>query len=166
MQKHNYYNQLLHQLQIAEPEAAERLEEEVDILIHKLKFIAEEQRPTVLILDQSQQFAVSYTPSLADAVSIAGGTLVEQLTDNPSLIIVQQLDGSLYSALPELLLTPALNRSDAVVNNKIFIIQNETFNQQNSDAFVIDLETLAEIIQPKYFVYGRNGITWVKFDIL
>ena len=166
MQEHYYYKQLLQDLQLADSEKAERLEEEVDILIHKLKFIAEDQRPTVLILNQHQQFAVSYSSAVADAVSIAGGSLLEHITDNPSILIIQQQDGSLYSALPELLQSPALSRSSAVLNNKVFIIQNQDFNAQTSDAFLVDVETLAEIIQPKYFIYGRNGISWVKFDIL
>jgi len=142
---------------------AEHLEEEVNILIHKLKFISEDQRPSVLILTQTG-FHPLFNEQLADSVAIAGGKLLTEKYDNPSLLFIVQENDKLYADVPDILQDEILSRTDALQSNNIYIIQKRNFGTQSID-FLHDVEICAEIVQPKYFVYGRKGTDWVQFEI-
>ncbi|MBD1426399.1 hypothetical protein [Sphingobacterium arenae] len=163
MQNLNFYTTLLHHIQQTEPDMAEHLEEEVNILIHKLKFISEDQRPSVLILTQTG-FHPLFNEQLADSVAIAGGKLLTEKYDNPSLLFIVQENDKLYADVPDILQDEILSRTDALQSNNIYIIQKRNFGTQSID-FLHDVEICAEIVQPKYFVYGRKGTDWVQFEI-
>ena len=164
MQDLNFYKTLLHHIEQNQPALAENLEEEVNILIHKLKFIPEDQRPTVLILAQQSNFEPLFTPQLEDCVHIAGGNLLQEKYDNPGLLLIVQNDEKLYTAVPNILQDEILSRTDAIKSNNVFIIQKENFGTNELD-FLHDTEICAEILQPRYFIYGRKGTDWVQFDI-
>src|SRR5690606_13940290 len=70
----------------------------------------------------------------------------------------------LYTAVPELIQDEILSRTTAVESNHIFIIQKTDFGK-NPHNFLHDTEICAEIIQPKYFIYGHKGTDWVQIDI-
>ena len=164
MQQLYYYNTLLKTLQQTSPQEAENLDEEINILIHKLKYIPQEQRPTVLVLQQTTDFLPLFTEQLADAIAIAGGTLLKEKFDNPSIILIVQDNDSLYSQLPTLLSDHIFSQTDALQKNNLYIIQKIDFGI--GEQFLEDIEISAEIIQPKYFIYGRQGIDWLKFDLI
>lgn len=164
MQDLTFYTTLLQKTQQADPNLAEYLEEEVNILIHKLKFISEDQRPSVLILAQQTGFQPLFNGQLADSIAIAGGKLLEEKYDNPSLLLIVQENDKLYTDVPGLLQDEILSRTDAVQSNNVYIIQKRNFGMESTD-FLHDIEICAEIVQPKYFIYGRKGTDWVKFDI-
>lgn len=145
-------------------EKAEYLEEEINILIHKLKFLPQESLPTVLILDQRNGFDPLGDTVLEEKVKIAGGVLTTDLTSNPHIILIKQEDESLYSTLPLLLHQKEIQDTNAYKHNSIFIIQNHTFHTMQ-EQYLEDVEILAETLQPKYFFYGRDGQDWVKFDV-
>jgi len=128
-----------------------------------LKYIPQEQRPTVLVLDQAVAFEPLFNEQLQDVVSIAGGLLIADKFDNPSIIMIVQQNESLYSEIPALLTDDIWSRTDALKNNNLFIIQKDNFG--TSDDFLQEIEISAEIIQPKYFIYGRQGVDWLKFDV-
>lgn len=73
MQHLNFYTALLKHTQQTDSSGAEYLEEEINIVIHKLKFIPQEQRPSVLILTQKMGFQPLFNEQLSDSVTIAGG---------------------------------------------------------------------------------------------
>lgn len=164
MQDLNFYTILLQNMQQTAPNTAEHLQEEINILIHKLKFIPEDQRPSVLILTQQTGFQPLFNEQLADSIAIAGGKLFTEKYDNPSLLFIVQENDKLYTAVPNLLQDEILSRTDAVQSNNIYIIQKRNFGMENAD-FLHDIEICAEIVQPKYFIYGRKGADWVQFDI-
>lgn len=164
MQNLNFYTTLLHNIQQTAPDKAEHLEEEVNILIHKLKFISEDQRPSVLILTQQTGFQPLFNEQLRDSLAIAGGKLLTEKYDNPSLLFIVQENERLYTDVPGLLQDEILSRTDAIQSNNVYIIQKRNFGIENTD-FLHDIEICAEIVQPKYFIYGRKGTDWVQFDI-
>ncbi len=164
MQNLNFYISLLQNIQQTAPHMADHLEEEVNILIHKLKFISEDQRPSALILTQQTGFQPLFNEQLTDSVAIAGGKLLTEKYDNPSLLFIVQENDKLYTDVPTLLQDEILSRTDAVQSNNIYIIQKRNFGMERID-FLHDIEICAEIIQPKYFIYGRKGTDWVQFDI-
>lgn len=163
MQHLDFYNTLYQDIQQTDSEAAGRLQEGVNILLHKLKFVPQEQRPTVLILEQASNFEPVFNHQLADSISIAGGKLLAEKYDNPSLLFIVQENDALYGAIPELLQDDILSRTDALQSNRIYIIQKRDIGKVVND-FLYDTEIFAEIIQSKYFVFGHQGIAWVPFE--
>lgn len=164
MQNLNFYTTLLKNIQQTQPNLAEHLDEEINILIHKLKFIPEDQRPLVLILAQQTDFQPLFNERLVDSIAIAGGKLLTEKYDNPSLLFIIQENDRLYTEVPALLLDEILRRTDAIQSNNVYIIQKRNFGMESTD-FLHDIEICAEIVQPKYFIFGRKGKDWVQFDI-
>ncbi|MBE8723217.1 substrate-binding domain-containing protein [Sphingobacterium pedocola] len=158
------YEELIEELKSVNPEEAARLEEEMNIIVHKLKFLPTESFSNVILLKQQEGFEPYTSTAIAEKVKIAGGNLTDSLDANPDKIIIVQQDESLYSTLPLLLNQPAIIQSKAFANNAIYIIHNAEFDKEDA-LYLSDIEILAEILQPKYFFYGRDGIDWVKFEI-
>jgi len=164
MEKLNFYNSLLNNTKSDNPEKGAYLEEEIDILIHKLKFIPQEARPTVLVLDQQSSYQPANSTQLSDIITIGGGDLLFEKFDNPSKLVIIQHSDDLYADIVSILEDEVISRTDAVQNNEVYIVNKPTFGV-NHDNFLPDVEIAAEILQPKYFVYGRQGDDWVKFDL-
>ncbi|WP_437918266.1 ABC transporter substrate-binding protein [Sphingobacterium sp. LRF_L2] len=164
MEELNFYNNLLATLHLADQHAAEYLDEEINILIHKLKFIPQEQRPSVLVVEQKTGFQPIFNEQLQDVVTISGGRLLQEKFDNPSILLIIQENEALYGEIPVLLEDEILSRGSAIQSNQIYIVQKNSFGSQSSD-FLTEVEICAEIVQPKYFIYGRQGNEWVKFDL-
>ena len=164
MQALLFYKSIVDNLQQSDPKQAEYLEEEVNILVHKLKFISPDQRPSVLVLSQKDSFQPMVNPQVKDTILVAGGNILTEKFDNPSIILVVQEDKSLYGNMQLILQDEILSRTDAIQSDQIYIIQNQLFGE-SPESFLADVEACAEIIQPKYFIYGRQGVDWVKFDL-
>jgi len=160
-----YYEELLASLKLEDPEKAEFLEEEVNIMIHKLKFLLEESFPSVVILSQEDDFEPLFSESLHEKVILSGGRLLNDKHENPNVIVLLQHDESLYSSLPELLGQSWLTQSLAYQNNAIFIIEYPNFGR-DLHTYLTETEILAEILQPKYFYFGHEGNGWTKFEVL
>lgn len=140
---------------------AEHWEEEIDTIIHKLKFLTADAIPSVCIVDQ-EDFRPINSTDLQEKVKIAGGTLTDTLDEDVAIFIILQRDESLYSTIPSFIGTQS--HSKAVTNNKVYVIQTDKFNEDDEN-YLQDLEILAEIIQSKYFIFGRDGSDWIKFDL-
>lgn len=159
------YEGIIWRLKHSDSSKAEYLEEEIDIIIHKLKFLTEDSLPKAIILDQDQNFQPTDSEILVEKIKIAGGRYIDSLEQNPDCIVILQRAENLYGQLSELLDNTQLKNTSAFQNNNLFIIQDATFNQSD-ETYLQDTEILAEIFQPKYFVYGHDGVAWVKFDVL
>lgn len=156
------YNEIIAILKQTDSLQAEHWEEEIDTIIHKLKFLPSDAIPTVCIVDQSNDFQIVNSTVLQEKVKIAGGVLTTNMDNNIGIFIILQKDESLYNLLPSF--TQEHHETNAVQNNNIYIIQNSEFNSADNN-YLQDLEILSEIIQSKYFVFGRNGLDWLKFDL-
>lgn len=159
------YEEIIAHLKDVNPAAAEIMEDEFDIIIHKLKFLPKDNFPIVTILGEENDFQPIYNSLLAEKISIAGGVLSNTLNDNPQVIIIMQQSDNLYTVLPPFLSNLKTQKIRALIENKVFIIQHESLSD-NDEKYTNDLEILSEILQPKYFVYGHDGEEWVKFDLL
>ena len=158
------YETIIEKIKQSDILKAENMEEEIDIIRHKLKFLTEESLPNTLILAQQNNYHPLYNDLIVEKVKVAGGILMSEYATNVDCIIIKQDDESLYSQIGGLLESENIKNSNAIKNNNLFIIQNKTFNESDEN-YLADVEILAEILQPKYFVYGRNGEDWVKFDL-
>ncbi|MGZ3763856.1 MAG: cobalamin-binding protein [Mucilaginibacter sp.] len=157
----------------------EDLQERVDIVRHKLKYI--ENKPAVACIEWLEPLMVSgnWVPEL---VSIAGGTSVLadagkhspfiqwvdiQLQD-PNVIIVMPCGFSIERTLREidiLLQLPGFAELKAIKNNRLYIADGNQYFNRPGPRIVDSIEILAEIIHPKQFIFGYEGNGWIRFAL-
>jgi len=53
----------------------------------------------------------------------------------------------------------------AVKNNRVFVADGNQYFNRPGPRIVDAVEILAEIINPKQFVFGYEGDGWIKFDL-
>jgi iron complex transport system substrate-binding protein len=156
----------------------EDLEERVDIIRHKLKYV--ESRPTVACIEWLEPLMVSgnWIPEL---VSIAGGSSVlaeagkhspfvqwdEIQEKNPDVIVVMPCGFSIERTIREidlLLNLPGFAAMQAIKNNRFYIADGNQYFNRPGPRIVDSVEILAEIIHPKLFNFGYEGYGWIKFS--
>ncbi len=157
----------------------EDLQERVDIVRHKLKFM--ENKPTVACIEWLEPMMVSgnWVPEL---VSIAGGLTV--LAENgqhspyvkwediqrqdPEVIVVMPCGFSIERTMKEvnlLLQLPSFAELKAVKNDRLYIADGNQYFNRPGPRIVDSIEILAEIIHPKQFIFGYEGNGWIKFSL-
>ena len=157
----------------------ERLNERVDIIKHKLKFIAD--KPTVACIEWLEPLMISgnWVPEL---VEIAGGLPVLASTGkhspyvkwediaaaDPDIIVLMPCGFSMDRTLKEvniLLQQPGFADLKAVKNNRLYITDGNQYFNRPGPRIVDSIEILAEIINPKQFIFGYEGDGWMKFQV-
>jgi iron complex transport system substrate-binding protein len=157
----------------------ERLQERVDIIRHKLKFITD--KPTVACIEWLEPLMVSgnWVPQL---VEIAGGGPVlatqgkhspyvewdDIKAQDPDIIILMPCGFSMDRTLKEvdlMLQLPGSNDLKAVKNNRFYIADGNQYFNRPGPRIVDSIEILAEIINPKQFIFGYEGDGWMKFGV-
>ena len=156
----------------------EDLQERVDIIRHKLKYV--ESRPTVACIEWLEPMMVSgnWIPEL---VTIAGGNGIlaqagkhspyvkwEDIQEhNPEVIIIMPCGFSIERTMREvdlLLNLPDFAAMQAVKNNRVYIADGNQYFNRPGPRIVDSVEILAEIIHPKLFNFGYEGDGWIKFS--
>jgi iron complex transport system substrate-binding protein len=157
----------------------EELQERVDIIRHKLKYI--NQKPTVACIEWLEPIMASgnWIPELVD---IAGGESVLAAAGkhspyvkwddihfaNPEIIIVMPCGFPIERTMSEidiLLQLPGFGDLKAVKNNRLYIADGNQYFNRPGPRLVDSVEILAEIINPKQFVFGYQGERWIKFGV-
>lgn len=160
-------------------ELLESLQERVDIIKHKLKFI--DSKPTVACIEWLEPIMISgnWVPGL---VNIAGGTPVlaqegkhspyiewdEILQQDPEIIVVMPCGFSIERTMREinlLLDRPGFASLKAVKNDRFYIADGSQYFNRPGPRIVDSIEILAEIIRPKQFIFGYEGEGWIKFSL-
>ena len=157
----------------------EELQERVDLIRHKLKFI--DQKPTVACIEWLEPLMVSgnWIPGL---VEVAGGRPVLavpgkhsqyvewvdiQLND-PDIIIIMPCGFSIERTVKEidiLLQLTGFTDLQAVKKNQLYIADGNQYFNRPGPRIVDSVEILAEIINPKQFIFGYEGDGWIKFGL-
>jgi len=148
------------------------LEERINIIIHKLKFISEDQKPAVLVMTSVNPPEYEMNDRLHNILRMAGARVYDTQTSNggevfnPDLIIIlaDQFE-KLFGDLGVLLSLEEWKQTNAVKNNRIYLVDEENNLSDDDSMLADDLELLAEIIYPQYLTYGGNGDKWVQFDV-
>lgn len=160
-------------------ELIESLQERVDIIRHKLKFV--DSRPTVACIEWLEPSMISgnWVPEM---VEIAGGKNILgvagkhspfvqwediQLHD-PDIIIVMPCGFSIERSMKEidlLLNRPGFSYLKAAQNNQIYIADGNHYFNRSGPRVVDSIEILAEVIQPKFFSFGYEGEGWIRFSV-
>lgn len=157
----------------------EDLQERVDIIRHKLKFI--DQKPTVACIEWLEPMMVSgnWIPEL---VNIAGGVSIlaengkhspyvkweDIAAQNPDIIIVMPCGFPIERTMKEvdlLLQQPGFADLKAVKNNRVYLADGNQYFNRPGPRIVDSIEILAEIINPKHFIFGYEGGGWIKFSV-
>lgn len=157
----------------------DRMQERMDLIKHKLKFIT--QKPTVACIEwlSPLMMAGNWTPEM---VEIAGGESVlavsgkhspaidwmDLVQADPEIIIVMPCGFGIERTLKEmdtLLQQPYFRDLQAVKNNKLFIADGNQYFNRSGPRIADSVEILAEIINPKQFIFGYEGEGWIKFSV-
>lgn len=157
----------------------EDLQERVDLIRHKLKYI--EHKPTVVCVEWLEPLMVSgnWIPEL---VGIAGGKSIlaeagkhspyidwdEIRLNDPDIIIIMPCGFGIERTMKEmdlLLELPGFNELKAVKNNRLYIADGNHYFNRPGPRIVDSIEILAEIINPKQFIFGNEGKGWIKFGV-
>ena len=169
--------------QLGVPEAGVELlelsEERINIIRHKLKFISE--RPSVACVEwlSPLMIAGNWTPEI---VEIAGGTPVLTLAGkhssyinfedivkaNPDILVIMPCGFSIQRTLQEINLLidlPGWSDLKAVQNQKIFVVDGNQYFNRSGPRITDSIEIMAEIINPKQFVFGYEGNGWLNFRV-
>lgn len=169
--------------QLGVPEAGVELlelsEERINIIRHKLKFISE--RPSVACVEwlSPLMIAGNWTPEI---VEIAGGTPVLTLAGkhssyinfedivkaNPDILVIMPCGFSIQRTLQEINLLidlPGWTDLKAVQNQKIFVVDGNQYFNRSGPRITDSIEIMAEIINPKQFVFGYEGNGWLQFKV-
>ena len=157
----------------------EELDERVGIIRHKLKYI--ENKPSIACIEWLEPLMVSgnWIPEL---VSIAGGSSILAEPGKHSPFVkwaeIQQADPDIILAMPcgfsiertikeihLLLQLPGFADLKAIKNNRLYIADGNQYFNRPGPRIVDSIEILAEIINPKQFIFGYEGNGWVKFSV-
>lgn len=157
----------------------EDLEDRINIIRHKLKFI--DAKPTVACIEWLDPLMVSgnWIPEL---VSIAGGTPVfteagkhSPYVDwdairlaNPDIMVLMPCGFGIDRTMREinlLLDQPGFADLKAIKNNRLYIADGNQYFNRPGPRLVDSLEIMAEIINPKQFIFGFEGNGWIKFSV-
>lgn len=152
----------------------EELKERTEIIRHKLKFV--EDRPSVVCITGLSPLETN-GGIIAELISIAGGKpvgrqgglsydVLESL--EPEVILIAVPGNTVEMTVREINFLFGLdgwNELPAVKNNRVYILDGKKYIHLLSPAIIDSLEMLAEIIQPKQFIFGFEGEAWVKFGV-
>lgn len=159
-----------HTLQ-ATPQAdqlAEDLEERINIIAHKLKFIADESKPQVLFLADVSPVRLIDNAYLETVSRVAGGIPIGALTERGAadviVIVSEKPAQQLLAALPSLFTMPEWAHTPAAKQGNVYLIHHPDHLRQPGALIADDIEILAEIFHPKQFIFGRDEDAWMKFE--
>ena len=149
-------------------ELAESLEERINIVTHKLKFIADESRPRVLFLDEVSPAHTIHDAYLEAIARVAGGIPIhadsETTTADAVIVVSEKPIPKLLAELPILLAMPEWSSTAAVKNGQVYIIHHPDHLRQPGALIADDIEILAEILHGNQFIFGRDEDAWMKFE--
>ncbi|MCX2573028.1 substrate-binding domain-containing protein [Pedobacter sandarakinus] len=138
----------------AEATNVEDLQERLDIVTHKIKFM---DKVPVALLNVNNN--VSY--NLNEEISLAGG-MVESDIMSAVFIIYYEPGKTLTDLMREV---PAVLNPDwqAVNNNRIILLNDDITRERTAENAVALVEDLAEMLHPGSFIFGHEGDKWIRF---
>lgn len=132
----------------------EELQERLDIVEHKIKFM---DKIPVACLDVNNNS--NYL--LSEEIASAGG-MFESDVLNAVYIIYYQSEKTLVDLMREV---PAILNPEwqAVKNNRIILLNDDVNRERTAKNAVSLIEDIAEMLHPGYFIFGHEGDKWIRF---
>lgn len=147
----------------------EDLEERINIITHKLKFITDESKPQVFFLADVSPVQLINDAYLETVARIAGGVPIGVFSEGTAADVIVAISEKpvqhLLAALPALLAAPEWAQTPAVRQGNVYIINHPDHLRHPGALLADDIEILAEIFHPKQFVFGRDEDAWMKFEV-
>ncbi|WP_316818815.1 hypothetical protein [Pedobacter nyackensis] len=132
----------------------EELQERVDIIKHKIKFM---DKVPVACLDSqnNSNFAL-------EEVIISAGGILHDFVDTSRVIIYMEKGKSMLELMG--LVPSLLDQSwPAVEFNRVYLMNGQDLDIDDAEDMVEALEDVAEMLYPGFFVFGNEGIDWLSF---
>ncbi|WP_443940007.1 hypothetical protein [Pedobacter sp. MW01-1-1] len=147
----SFLNDLFKRLDAQEQE---ELQDRLDLVEHKIKFI---DKIPVACLDLSNQSNYS----LSEEIALAGGML-ESDVYGAAFIIYYQEGKTLTDLMRE---APTLLDAnwEAVKNNRIILLNDNVERSRTAENAVSLIEDIAEMLHPGFFIFGHEGDKWIRF---
>ena len=147
------------------------MEERINIVKHKLKFIDESVKPSVLVLSDVIPPVVETSRYLTYLLRMAGAKpydaqVGENSDFNPEVILLvsPQME-KMFGGLASLLMLEEWQQTNAVKNNRIFMVDGENNLQGMGINLASDVELLGEILYPQYLTFSGKGESWLPFEM-
>ena len=157
----------------------ESLNERIEIIGHKLKYITE--RPTLACIEwlEPLMLAGNWVPQL---ITAAGGTAIPAeagkhsgyikpetlLALDPDILVLTPCGFSIAQSLAEvnkLMDIPGFADLKAIKNNRLYIADGNQYFNRPTARLIDSVDILAEIIYPKQFIFGFQGQGWIRFEV-
>lgn len=159
-------------------ELLELSDERINIIRHKLKFITEKPRIACIEWLSPLMIAGNWIPEI---IEIGGGTPVlteagkhssyidfqDIIQADPDIILIMPCGFSIQRTLQEiglLLDTPGWTHLQAVKTQRVYIADGNQYFNRSGPRMTDSIEIMAEIINPKQFIFGYKGNGWVHFS--
>lgn len=159
-------------------ELLELSDERINIICHKLKFITEKPRIACIEWLSPLMIAGNWIPEI---IEIGGGTPVlteagkhssyidfqDIIQADPDIILIMPCGFSIQRTLQEiglLLDTPGWTHLQAVKTQRVYIADGNQYFNRSGPRMTDSIEIMAEIINPKQFIFGYKGNGWVHFS--
>lgn len=146
------------------------LQERIDIITHKLKFIAQDVRPATLFLTAPYPFEECKDTTLERYSHFAGGVRVGM--DNGAVnlaevivIITPHPMEQIIGDIAPFFGTDNWANTPALKNNRLFVVNHSMIMNRVQEIEQMEtIEMLAEILYPQYFNFGYEGAHWFRFE--
>lgn len=134
----------------------EELQERVDIVLHKIKFM---DKVPVCCLDLQN----TATPVINLLIESAGGEIMPDPMQAQVLLYHETQSGMLdmMGSVPALL----DNEWPAVKFNRVYLLEDTSAFLSDPESFVSAVEDMAELLFPGHFVFGNEGRNWMAFGV-
>ena len=148
----SFFNKVLNNVE--EESLREELQQRVDIIGHKIKFM---EKVPVSCLDLENWSSLT----LSEIITAAGGVLQEDPAQS-RVVIYHEPNASLVEMMG---VVPSLLSPEwpAVEFNRLYLAENDSVAGGDPEVLVTALEDIAEMLYPGYFVFGNEGKTWMSF---
>ena len=148
----SFFNKVLNNVE--EESLREELQQRVDIIGHKIKFM---EKVPVSCLDLENWSSLT----LSEIITAAGGVLQEDPAQS-RVVIYHEPNASLVEMMG---VVPSLLSPEwpAVEFNRLYLTENDSVAGGDPEVLVTALEDIAEMLYPGYFVFGNEGKTWMSF---
>ena len=160
-------------------ELLELSEERINIIRHKLKFITEKPQVACIEWLSPLMIAGNWTPEI---IEIGGGLPIlteagkhssyidfqDIITADPDIILIMPCGFSIQRTLQEiglLLDTPGWTDLKAIRTQRVYIADGNQYFNRSGPRITDSIEIMAEIINPKQFIFGYEGNGWVHFNV-
>jgi hypothetical protein len=141
---------------VADAEQKEALQDRVEIILHKIKFM---DKVPVIVLDTNNQVS-----GRLNALVVSAGGVLQASPEDARMLIYEEEGMGMLQMMGTV---PALLQNDwpAVTYNRVYLVDDPKLEAEDPEQVVAAFEDIAEMLHPGFFVFGNEGQTWTAFGV-